>query len=300
MTAKEALRSITEYLWEIPTSFRSDMRVPARLFATEKMIQTEFNDRTLDQLVNVTTLPGIQKAALAMPDAHEGYGFPIGGVAAMSYPDGVISPGGIGYDINCGVRLLKTNYTYKDVERHLDRLASTLYHFIPSGVGRGGMLQMAKHDLDELLKKGAQWLVSHGYGVPNDIESCESNGRLDDADPKMVSQHAKDRGREQLGTMGAGNHFVEVDVVDQIFDEAMAKRYGLFIGQICVLIHTGSRGLGHQVATDYIRLMSDVMPAYNILLPDRELACVPFSSDVGQRYFQAMSCAGNFAWANGK
>lgn len=298
MLLKEAFQEITPYLWECPASFREDMRVPARLFATEEMIRTEFNDRTLEQLINVTTLPGIRGAALAMPDAHEGYGFPIGGVAAIDYPDGIISPGGIGYDINCGVRLIKSNQTYDEVRPHLDRLAAELFHAIPSGVGRGGALQFKGHEMDQLLKHGAKRLVQLGYGTDHDIEHAESNGCLENANPDEVSKHAKERGEWQVGTMGAGNHFVEVDVVDEIFNEQYAKEYGLFKGQIVVLIHTGSRGLGHQVATDYIRLMGQVMPNYGITLPDRELACVPFSSDEGARYFQAMNAAANFAWAN--
>jgi len=298
MSAKEALQEITPYLWEIPTSFRQDMRVPARIFATKEMIRTSFGDKTLEQLVNVATLPGIVKAALAMPDAHEGYGFPIGGVAGIEYPNGVISPGGIGYDINCGVRLLKSDMTYDKVKSHLDKLAKALYHFIPSGVGRGGKLKFIGKELDHVLKEGAKWLVKEGYGEEADLRNCESHGCISDADPQMVSEHAKARGSEQIGTMGAGNHFVEVDVVDEIFDEDMAKEYGLFKGQMCVLIHTGSRGLGHQVATDYIKLMGKVMPKYGIEIPDRELACVPFSSREGQEYFKAMNAAANFAWAN--
>lgn len=298
MTTKEALQQVTPYLWEIPTTFRSDMRVAARLFATEAMLEHAFNDRTLEQLVNVTTLPGIQGVALAMPDAHEGYGFPIGGVAAMALPDGVISPGGIGYDINCGVRLLKSEQTYTDVQKHLDSLAKNLYHMVPSGVGQSGKMQLKGKEMHHVLEMGAKWLVKEGYGTQDDLEHSESHGCLDGALASMVSEHAKSRGEWQVGTMGAGNHFVEVDVVDEIFDQGMASEYGLFQGQMVVLIHTGSRGLGHQVATDYIRLMGRVMAKYNISLPDRELACVPFSSEEGKRYFQAMNAAANFAWAN--
>lgn len=298
MELKDALVEITPYLWEIPKTYRSDMRVPARLFASKEMIQKTFNDRTLLQLVNVTTLPGIQGAALAMPDAHEGYGFPIGGVAAISYPDGVISPGGIGYDINCGVRLLCSEKTYDDVKKHLHDLAKRLFHWVPSGVGKGGRLQLSIQDLNQVLKKGAKWMVQEGYGQEADLISCESGGCLENANPDMVSHHAKERGLSQIGTMGAGNHFVEVDVVDEIFNEEKAKEYGLFKGQIVILIHTGSRGLGHQVATDYIRDMGKVQARYNIVLPDRELACAPFSSDEGSSYFQAMNAAANFAWSN--
>jgi len=298
MDLKNVLREIAPYLWEIPSSFRQDMRVPARIFATEEMLQSTFHDRTLEQLVNVTTLPGIQGAALAMPDAHEGYGFPIGGVAGTEYPNGAISPGGIGYDINCGVRLLKSEKSYPEIQPHLDKLAASLYRWIPSGVGRGGKHQFKPQELNHLLKQGSRWLVEHGYGVADDVKHCESEGCLEGADPDMVSEHAKERGVTQIGTMGAGNHFVEVDYVEEIFDQDMANSYGLFKGQIVVLIHTGSRGLGHQVASDYIQLMGKAMPKYGITLPDRELACVPFSSEEGQRYFQAMNAAANFAWCN--
>lgn len=298
MIFKKDLIKINDYLWEIPKSFRSDMRVPARVYATEKMLDEIMGDRSLWQLVNVATLPGIQKYAIAMPDIHEGYGFPIGGVAAMDYETGVISPGGIGYDINCGVRLLKSNLSFEEIEPYLDKLAKELYREIPSGVGKGGRLKLNEKDFDEVLKRGAGWMIEKGYGEKNDAHFLESFGCLENADPIMVSDHAKSRGRDQLGTMGAGNHFVEVDRVEEIFDEETAKVFGLQKNQIVVLIHTGSRGLGHQVATDYIRLMMNAMPKYGITLPDRELACVPFSSPEGQNYFNAMAGAANFAWAN--
>lgn len=274
------------------------MRVSARVYATEKMLEDILSDRSLNQLVNVATLPGIQKYAIAMPDIHEGYGFPIGGVAAMDLEGGVISPGGIGYDINCGVRLLKSQMHFKDVEPYLERLARQLYQEIPSGVGRGGRLRLNMQELDEVLKNGARWAVGRGYGEKGDAHFLESFGSLEDADPGNVSSHAKERGRDQLGTMGAGNHFVEVDRIEEIFDEKVAKVFGLFKGQVVVLIHTGSRGLGHQVATDHIRIMLGAMSKYDISLPDRELACAPFSSPEGQAYFSAMAAAANFAWAN--
>lgn len=274
------------------------MRVSARVYATEKMLEDILSDRSLNQLVNVATLPGIQKYAIAMPDIHEGYGFPIGGVAAMDLEGGVISPGGIGYDINCGVRLLKSQMHFKDVEPYLERLARQLYQEIPSGVGRGGRLRLNMQELDEVLKNGARWAVGRGYGEKGDAHFLESFGSLEDADPGNVSSHAKERGRDQLGTMGAGNHFVEVDRIEEIFDEKVAKAFGLFKGQVVVLIHTGSRGLGHQVATDHIRIMLGAMSKYDISLPDRELACAPFSSPEGQAYFSAMAAAANFAWAN--
>lgn len=296
--SKNNLTKLTDYLWEIPRSYRADMRVPARIYASEKMLEEIFRDRSLEQLINVATLPGIQKYAIVMPDAHEGYGFPIGGVAAMEYPDGIISPGGIGYDINCGVRLLKSDLFFKDVEPRLDELAKEMFRAIPSGVGRGGMLKLANRDFNDVLKNGVKWLIKNGYGEEADPHYLESEGSLSDADPPMVSEHAKSRGRDQLGTMGAGNHFVEVEKIEEIFDENTAKSFGLTQDQVVVSIHTGSRGLGHQVATDYIRTMLKVMPKYGITLPDRELACVPFSSPEGTAYFKAMAAAANFAWSN--
>lgn len=296
--SKQNLNKLADYLWEIPRSYRADMFVPARIYASEKMLDEIFRDKSLEQLINVAALPGIQKYAIVMPDAHEGYGFPIGGVAAMEYPDGVISPGGIGYDINCGVRLLKSGLEFKDVEPRLDKLVSELYSAVPSGVGRGGRLKLHHKDFDDVLKNGVKWMIKNGYGEASDTDFIESAGRLENAGPSTVSEHAKARGRGQLGTMGAGNHFVEVETVDEIYEEDAAKALGLFKNQITVLIHTGSRGLGHQVATDYIRTMIRIMPKYNITLPDRELAGVPFSSPEGANYFSAMAAAANFAWAN--
>lgn len=298
MIDRHVLRQISPVLWEIPRTHRPDMRVPARIFASEKMLDEVLKDRSLEQLVNVSTLPGIQKAALVMPDVHEGYGFPIGGVAAMSYPDGVISPGGIGYDINCGVRLLKSSLTFDQVNHHQEALARRLFQDVPSGVGQGGILKLSRQQLDEVLAKGALWMVEQGYGQGEDLKHLESEGRLANADSGVVSDHAKERGKDQLGTIGAGNHFVEVDQVVEIFDDTIASSFGLSLNQIVVLIHCGSRGLGHQVATDYIRIMLNSLSKYNITLPDRELACAPLSSPEGTRYFNAMAAAANFAWAN--
>lgn len=298
MISKNDLKQITPYIWEIPKSYRSDMRVPARVFVSEKMLDEILKDRSLEQLVNISTLPGIQKHAMVMPDVHEGYGFPIGGVAAMEYPDGIISPGGIGYDINCGVRLLKSNLKAEDLNRKQGLLAKRLFDEIPSGVGRGGRLKLDNTKLDKVLKHGASWIVTEGYGETDDLKHIESKGGLENANPNSVSKHAKERGNDQLGTMGAGNHFVEVDKVDEIFDPQTAQVFGLNKNQVVVLIHTGSRGLGHQVATDYIRIMLNNMSKYNITLPDRELACAPLSSEEGTSYFNAMASAANFAWAN--
>ncbi|MGB9609172.1 MAG: RtcB family protein, partial [Minisyncoccia bacterium] len=295
---RKNLIKISDYIWEIPKSFKLDMQVPARVFASEKMLNEILADNSINQLINVTTLPGIQKYALAMPDAHEGYGFPVGGVAGFDSNEGIISPGGIGYDINCGVRLLKSNLNYDEVKAYLPNLAKELYREIPSGVGRGGRLNLNYEELDKILKYGAKRIIEIGYGNEKDLEHIESNGFLKEAEPEFVSKIAKERGRDQLGTIGAGNHFVEVDKISEIFDEETAKNFGLFKNQICVLIHTGSRGLGHQVATDYIQQMMKLMKKYNFSVPDRELVCAPFKSDEGQNYFSAMSAAANFAWAN--
>ncbi|MBD3231819.1 RNA-splicing ligase RtcB [Candidatus Dependentiae bacterium] len=298
MLTKKSLKKISEVLWEIPKNYRKDMIVPARIFASDEMLDDVFKDRSLQQLVNVATLKGIQEAAYVMPDVHEGYGFPIGGVAAIKHPDGVISPGGIGYDINCGVRLLKSNLKIDQIKNQLESLAREIFHQVPSGVGRSGDLKLTIHELNSVLKNGAKWMLKNDYATESDIENIESNGCLENADPSVVSDHAKKRGNDQLGTLGAGNHFVEVDYVEEIFDEKIAETFGLYKNQVTVLIHTGSRGFGHQVATDYLKLMMQVMPDYDIQIPDKELACVPFNSKEGQKYFNAMACAANFAWAN--
>ncbi|WP_305070095.1 RtcB family protein [Flaviramulus sp. BrNp1-15] len=295
---KDDINKLEECLWEIPMSFRDDMRVPARVLAVESLLDDIIEDRSLNQLVNVATLPGIQKSSFVMPDVHEGYGFPIGGVAATKYPDGVISPGGIGYDINCGVRLLISTLNIDDVKDRVEALAKEMYAQIPSGMGKGGNINLSKEDMEQVLSKGAEWAIENGYGIHEDLTYIESNGKLADADPSFVSEMAKKRGTDQLGTIGSGNHFVEVDYVDEIYDKHIAKAYGLKKGQMVVLIHTGSRGLGHQVATDHIRIMMNAMAKYNIKLKDRELACVPFNSQEGQNYFKAMCAAANYAWCN--
>lgn len=298
MLTKNNLIKIQDYLWEIPKSFRADMRVASRVYASEKMLEEIFRDRSLDQLINVATLPGIQNFAIAMPDIHEGYGFPIGGVAAFDAEEGVISPGGIGYDINCDVRLLRSEKTFDEIKPYLAKLGSALYKEIPSGVGKSGRLNLKGKDFDAVLKNGAKKMIEMGYGNANDLEHLESNGVLENAEPSLVSETAKKRGRDQLGTMGAGNHFVEIEAVENIFSEDEAKKIGLFQNQAVVLIHTGSRGLGHQIATDYIRIMMKSLEKYKINLPDRELASAPFKSKEGQDYFKAMSAGANFAWAN--
>ncbi|NTW53094.1 MAG: RtcB family protein [Chlorobiaceae bacterium] len=274
------------------------MRVPARFYASHSMLGQILADRSLEQLVNVATLPGIVAHALAMPDIHEGYGFPIGGVAAFDPDSGIISPGGIGYDINCGVRLLASGKPFENVGQQIPALAREIYRRVPSGVGQGNRITFSLNQIDRVLHEGAPSMVDFGYGEKEDLEHIESGGVLDAASPSKVSQQAKQRGKDQLGTMGAGNHFVEIDRVDEIFDRQAADRLGLFEGQVVIQLHTGSRGLGHQIATDHIRIMNRVMPDYGIAVPDRELCCVPFHCPEGQDYFSAMSAGANFAWAN--
>jgi len=298
MITKENFKKINDYIWEIPKDFRNDTRVPSRIYVSEKMLDQVFKDRSIEQLINVAALPGVVNYSMAMPDIHEGYGFPIGGVAGMDSKEGVISPGGVGYDINCGMKLLKSELSEKDIKPYIEKLATEIQKQVPSGLGRGRQTKVDIASLDKILQGGAKTLVEQGYGEQQDIENCESNGFIEQADPDAVSSHAKNRGRDQVGTLGSGNHFLELQKVDEIFDEETAKKFGLFENRITVMIHTGSRGLGHQIATDYIRLMMKAMPKYKIKLPDRELACVPFKSAEGQRYFKAMSAGANFAWAN--
>lgn len=295
---KRDLEKIHDHLWEVPKSYRGDMRVPARVYASEVMLDSILHDRSLEQLVNVATLPGIRKYAIAMPDVHEGYGFPIGGVAAVDAKDGVVSPGGIGYDINCGVRLLRSQKVFADIEPVLAKLAHSIAREVPSGVGRGGSVKLKGADLDLILRDGARRAVAMGYGVEDDLRHIESGGCLDGAEPHLVSPQARERGHDQLGTIGSGNHFVEIDRVDEIYDAEAAERFGLVREGIVIQIHTGSRGLGHQVATDSLREMTKTMAAHKISVPDRELACAPLSSREGQKYLQAMAAAANFAFAN--
>lgn len=293
------LVKIEEYLYEIPQSFRADMRVPARIFATEKMLKDIARDRSLMQLVNVSTLPGIVNYALAMPDIHEGYGFPIGGVAATDIDQGgVISPGGIGYDINCGVRLLTLSLTAGEAKRHMEKFATALFNAIPSGVGRGGKLRLNDANLDEVLLHGAPALLKKGFGAESDIEFCEERGAMSGADPQAISQKAKKRGFDQLGTLGSGNHFLEVQKVSELIDPITATQFGLAKNQLTIMIHCGSRGLGHQTCTDYVREFMPLLNSWQITLPDKELVCAPVNSPEGQRYFAAMQAAANFAWAN--
>jgi len=297
MTKKDFIK-ISEYLWEIPKNFRNDMRAPARVYTSEKMLEHILQDRSLDQLVNLSCLPGIQKYGLAMPDCHEGYASPIGGVAAIKASKGIISPGMQGYDINCGMKLLKSEYFEKDIKPYLEKLTDQIQKQVPSGLGRGRKIKLSIEQINRILQGGAEYLVEKGYGQPEDVENCESEGRMEQADASVVSERAKNRGRSQVGTLGSGNHFIEVQKVDKIFDPEIAQTFGLFKDQIIIMIHSGSRGLGHQVATDYIKEFIGLMKKYKIQVPDREFACVPFNSPEGQRGLAASAAAANYAWAN--
>ena len=300
MSAHIRLQKISEYEWMIPKGAKACMRVPAIIFADEFLLEKMKGDLTLVQAANVACLPGIQKYSIVMPDGHQGYGFPIGGVAAMD-PDenGVISPGGVGYDINCGVRLIKTDLDIKDVKPKLRELIDELFRNVPSGLGSTGKIRVSIQELNKVLDEGVMWAVQRGYAWPEDPEHIEERGSWDAADSSKVSERAKRRGAEQLGTLGSGNHFLEVQVVDRIYDPKAAEAMGItHEGQVMVMVHTGSRGLGHQVASDYLMIMERAMRKYGIRPPDRELASVPFNSREGQDYFHAMAAAANFAWTN--
>jgi tRNA-splicing ligase RtcB (3'-phosphate/5'-hydroxy nucleic acid ligase) len=286
---------IDDTIWELPASARDDMRVPARVFADAEMLAEIEGDLALEQLQNVATLPGVVGAAIAMPDIHQGYGFPVGGVAATELPDGVVSPGGVGYDINCGVRLLALPLTEAELGARREALVDEISRSVPAGAGKETGRELRDRELEEVLRQGPRALP----GVrSDDVERTESEGRLEGADPAVVSERARARGRGQLGTMGSGNHFVEVQMVEEILDHTTADAFGLERGQVTVLVHSGSRGLGHQVCTDYVRLLDSQLTRYRIHLPDRQLACAPASSPEGRRYLAAMAAAANFAWAN--
>ena len=298
MVKRSDLIQIAPYLYEIPKSYRADMRVPARFYANGALLEKALQDRSLEQLVNTATLPGVVKWALAMPDIHQGYGFPIGGVVATKLPNGIISPGGVGYDINCGVRLLASDASEEEIRPYLEELASALYNYVPSGVGVKGFVKLSDQELDRLMVEGARWALERGYARPEDIRHTEEGGAMKGADPSKVSKKARERGRAQVGTLGAGNHFAEIDVVDEVFDEEVAAAFGLWEGQVVVQIHCGSRGFGHQICTDYVQLFQKAIRKYGITLPDRELVCAPFDTPEGQSYFAAMVAAANYAWAN--
>ena len=298
MLSKEHVERVAEDVWEIPQTFRDDMRVPARLYADEDLLDAALSDNSVVQLVNTATLPGVIRYAIAMPDIHQGYGFPIGGVVATRLPEGVISPGGVGYDINCGVRLLVSLASVKEVKPYLEEIASRLYANCPSGVGSHGQLRLNNTELDQVLHQGSRWMMGKGYTSRDDLDRTEEFGRIPSADAAFVSDRARERGRAQLGTLGAGNHFIEVDVIAEVYDESTAARLGIYSGNFAVQIHCGSRGLGHQICEDYVSRFQKTAQDYRIELPDRELVCAPFNSKEGQEYFCAMACAANFAFAN--
>lgn len=297
------VRKIREDVWEVPQSYKDYMRVPARIYAAEALLDKMKSDRTLQQTINVASLPGIEKYSMVMPDGHQGYGFPIGGVAATDFEEGVISPGGVGYDINCGVRLIRTNLMEKDVRPYLPEILDTLFEYVPAGLGLSGKVRLSYAQLDEVLKGGTEWCIENGYGWEEDIERTEEGGKLKAANPEKIDEKSKKRGAPQLGTLGSGNHFLELGVVDEIFDERLAKAYGIEKqGQVTVLIHTGGRGFSHGVCSYYLRSfereMSKDATLSKILSLERELACAYLSSDMGMDYFEAMCSCANYAFAN--
>jgi tRNA-splicing ligase RtcB len=297
--APPELKKINDFVWELPVSYKKGMNVPARIYASPKLIG-EMDAGVFDQVTNVACLPGIQNYAYCMPDGHWGYGFPIGGVAAFDLNEGVISPGGIGFDINCGMRLVTTNLTEKDFKPKLRDVVDTLFKRVPAGVGVKGFVDVKKKQFDEICETGVEWCVENGFGWKEDLERVEEHGKIKGADASKVTDKAKSRGIDQIGTLGSGNHYLEIQVVrkENIFDEELAKKFGIFPGQIVVMVHCGSRGFGHQVATDYLRTFENAMKKYNITVNDKELACAPFSSNEGQDYYKAMACAANMAFVN--
>jgi tRNA-splicing ligase RtcB len=282
----------------IPRDESRGMRTDVIVYASDALMVQIRKDRSLEQAMNVATLPGIAGPSLAMPDIHQGYGFPIGGVAAMDWEEGVVSPGGVGFDINCGVRLVRTTLQQQDVRPKLKELINQVFRDVPCGAGGSGFIKVGARDLERVLVEGARWMVKNGYGEERDAEFAEAGGALEDADPKAVSERARERGIPQIGTLGSGNHFLEVQFVEEVHDAEAARTFGISQGQVVVLIHSGSRGLGHQVCTDYVSVMNKTMAEYGIQLPDRQLACGPIHSGEGEQYLGAMRAAANFAWAN--
>jgi tRNA-splicing ligase RtcB len=293
------LIKIDDYRWKIPENYKTGMRVPGLIYASKEMLESMREEQTPEQVANVAFLPGILGYSLAMPDIHWGYGFPIGGVAAMDIKDGVISPGGVGYDINCGVRLLRTSLSEAEVRPRINELINELFHNVPSGLGSEGKIKVSQKEMNQLMVEGARWAVKRGLGSEEDLDVTEEGGCLGSADPDKISDKAAKRGMPQAGTLGSGNHFLEIQVVKEIFDSHIASIMDITeIGQILVLIHTGSRGFGHQVCTDHLRVMEQAVSKYGIKIPDRQLACAPIDSSEGQDYLGAMACAANYAWAN--
>jgi len=293
------LEKIDEFRWKIPQSYKPGMRVPGLIYASESLLPGILNDKAIEQVANVAFLPGIVKYSLAMPDIHWGYGFSIGGVAATDPENnGIIAPGGIGYDILCGVRLVRSNLTLDDVKPKLEHLVNSLFNNIPSGVGSRGDIKVSSKEEEEIFLKGAGWAVKKGYGTEDDLECTEDKGSMEGADPDKVSQRAYERGKDQSGTLGSGNHFLEIQVIDEIYNEKKAAIFGLYKGQVTMMIHSGSRGLGYQICDDYVKSMVSCLGKYNINVPDRQLACAPLNSPEGKSYLAAMKCAANYAWAN--
>ncbi len=290
------IKRIHDYLWEIPK--HGGMNVPARVYTNSEMLETIKEDKSLEQLVNVAYLPGIQKYSIAMPDIHWGYGFPIGGVAAIDTEEGVISPGGVGYDINCGVRLLSTNLEEESVRLRIDDLLKDMFRNIPCGMGISGKLKLTEDDYKKLVSEGAKWIIDNGWGEDEDLLHIEDHGFYPGSDLNNVSSRALDRGKDQLGTLGSGNHFLEIDVIDKIYLPDVARDFGLKQGNVCVLIHCGSRGFGHQICSDYIETMISYMTKHNLNLPDKQLACAHIKSDEGMAYLSAFAAAVNYAWVN--
>ena len=298
MISKNELERINDFVWQVPREYRGDMRVPARMWADEDLLDDALQDKSIEQLINTSTLPGIVKYAIAMPDIHQGYGAPVGGVFATATRDGVISPGAVGYDINCGVRVLASHVSREEIRPYLRDLASALYRNCPSGVGVGGSVELYGEDLENILNRGSEWALERGYAKLEDLPRTEEYGRIPYADARKVSHKALERGRDQLGTLGAGNHFIEVDHIAAIYDAEAARVLDLYENQVVVQIHCGSRGLGHQVCQDYVERFQRVVKEYKIVLPDRELVAAPFTSPEGQDYVGAMGAAANFAFAN--
>jgi tRNA-splicing ligase RtcB len=293
------LEKIDDYRWRIPKSYKPGMRVPGIIYADERLLKDIYKDKALEQVANVAFLPGIVNASMAMPDIHWGYGFPIGGVAATDIEDGgVVSPGGVGFDINCGVRLMRTNLEFDEIKPKLKDLVYALFSNVPSGVGSKGEIRVSAKEEKEILLKGSKWAVQNGYGVEEDLKFTEENGAIHGADPACVSDRAYDRGKAQSGTLGSGNHFLEVQVIDQLYDRDICDAFGFDLGQVTVMIHSGSRGFGYQICEDYSKNMIHCLQKYNLNVPDRQLACAPVNSPEGKAYLGAMRCAANYAWAN--
>jgi len=298
MTGFEKIfRKITDCKWELPKGYKPGMKVPAYFYINRKLMEILEKD-AVEQAANVATMPGIQVASLVMPDVHVGYGFPIGGVAAFDAEEGVVSPGGVGFDINCGVRLIRTNLTVDEVRPKIRELIDELFVAVPSGVGSEGRLRVKDSELDEIFIAGAKWAVENGYGYEKDLKHCEENGAMDGARPEVISKKARERGRPQLGTLGSGNHFLEVQYVEKVYDEKAAKAMGLEEGLVTVMVHCGSRGLGHQVCSDFLVILDRAVKKYGIKLPDRQLACAPINSKEGEDYFAGMAASANYAWCN--